>query len=261
MNEQTLAARRAFLTKTAASGAGLALAGIGGAAGLVGTVNTAAAQTPGGAAPAGSRTAVSGASPQTLPPLPYAENALEPVISAQTVSFHYGKHHRGYFDNLAKLTPNTPFAGQSLEALIVATYGVPEHEAVFNNAAQAWNHNFYWQSLSPSPTRPSEALNAAIVRDFGSVDQLTSKLAAVSASQFGSGWGWLVAQHGKLAVIKTGNADTPLAHGLVPLLTVDVWEHAYYLQYQNRRPEYLEHVTAKLINWDFASTNFARMSA
>lgn len=267
MNEQTLAARRAFLTKTAASGAGLALAGIGSAAGLVGTAGTAAAQTPGGAAHMGgtavasAASVISGASPQTLPPLPYAENALEPVISAQTVSFHYGKHHRSYFDNLAKLTPNTPFAGQSLEALIVGSYGVPEHEAVFNNAAQAWNHNFYWQSLSPSPTRPSEALNAAIVRDFGSVDLVTSKLAAVSASQFGSGWGWLVAQRGKLAVIKTANADTPLAHGLVPLLTVDVWEHAYYLQYQNRRPEYLEHVMAKLINWDFASANFARMSA
>ncbi|WP_205703006.1 superoxide dismutase [Paraburkholderia kururiensis] len=215
----------------------------------------------GGTAVASAASVISGASPQTLPPLPYAENALEPVISAQTVSFHYGKHHRSYFDNLAKLTPNTPFAGQSLEALIVGSYGVPEHEAVFNNAAQAWNHNFYWQSLSPSPTRPSEALNAAIVRDFGSVDQVTSKLAAVSASQFGSGWGWLVAQRGKLAVIKTANADTPLAHGLVPLLTVDVWEHAYYLQYQNRRPEYLEHVMAKLINWDFASANFARMSA
>ncbi|MFP3587653.1 superoxide dismutase [Paraburkholderia sp. SIMBA_055] len=199
-----------------------------------------------------------GASPQTLPPLPYAESALEPVISAATVALHYGKHHRAYFDNLAKLTPNTPFAGQSLEALIIVTRNDPAHESIFNNAGQAWNHNFYWHSLSPTKTEPSPALRAAIDRDFGSVDALNAKLANISAAQFGSGWGWLVADRGKLSVIKTANADNPLAHGLVPLLTIDVWEHAYYLQYQNRRPEYLTKVIGSLVNWDFASTNFSR---
>ncbi|MDR6208094.1 Fe-Mn family superoxide dismutase [Paraburkholderia graminis] len=237
--------RRTFLTTAAVSGAGLALAGLTG---------NASAQTAARAVPASL-----GASPQTLPPLPYAENALEPVISADTIALHYGKHHRAYFDNLAKLTPNTPFAGQSLEALIVATHGDPEHEAIFNNAGQAWNHNFYWQSLSPSKTHLSPELKAAIEHDFGSVDALNEKLAAISAAQFGSGWGWLVSDHGKLSVMKTSNADNPLTHGLVPLLTIDVWEHAYYLQYQNRRPEYLKKVIAQLINWDFASTNFARV--
>ncbi|KUY87059.1 superoxide dismutase [Burkholderia cepacia] len=242
MNESPTS-RRTFLTAAAVSSAGLALASLAG---------NASAQNAARAVPASL-----GASPQTLPPLPYAENALEPVISAGTIALHYGKHHRAYFDNLAKLTPNTPFAGQSLEALIAATHGDPEHEAIFNNAGQAWNHNFYWQSLSPSKTHLSAELKAAIERDFGSVDALNEKLAVISAAQFGSGWGWLVSDHGKLSVMKTSNADNPLTHGLMPLLTVDVWEHAYYLQYQNRRPEYLTKVIGQLINWDFASTNFA----
>jgi superoxide dismutase, Fe-Mn family len=199
---------------------------------------------------------LSGASPQTLSPLPYAENALEPAISAESIALHYGKHHRTYFDNLAKLTVDTPFAGRSLEALILATHGDSQSEAIYNNAAQGWNHNFYWRSLSPANTHPSTSLARAIARDFGSIDAVLSQLAKVSAAQFGSGWGWLVSNGGSLSVIKTSNADTPLTRGLAPLLNVDVWEHAYYLQYQNRRPEYLANVIG-LTNWDFASDNFS----
>jgi Fe-Mn family superoxide dismutase len=198
-----------------------------------------------------------GGSPLVLPPLPYAPDALEPVISAETIGFHYGKHHRAYFDNLAKLTAGTPFAAKSLEELIVATQGDAAREPLFNNAAQAWNHNFYWRSLSPSPTVPAAPLRAAIERDFGTTDALCDRLAAASAARFGSGWGWLVADRGKLAVISTSNADTPLLRGVTPLLTVDVWEHAYYLQYQNRRADYLSQLIGKLLNWEFAAANFS----
>ncbi|MFC0400862.1 superoxide dismutase [Paraburkholderia rhizosphaerae] len=200
-----------------------------------------------------------GASPQTQPPLPYAENALEPVISARTIGLHYGKHHRAYFENLSKLVPGTPFAGQSLETIIVKTYGDSAFEDIFNNAGQAWNHNFYWNSMSPTPTQPGEKLRAAIIRDFGSLDHLHEQLVKVSASQFGSGWGWLVADNGKLSVMKTSNANVPFTSGKAPLLTVDVWEHAYYLDYQNRRPDYLKELTAKLINWNFASANYDKV--
>lgn len=254
--------RRAFLA--GAAGASFALSGMLRPA----HAQTAAAAPKSAAAPPGAATAPGAAatlpnpvaaprSPQALPPLPYPDSALAPVLSAETIAFHYGKHHRAYFDNLAKLTAGTPMRGESLEELIIASHADPAREAIFNNAAQAWNHNFYWSSLSPSSTRPSAALAKAVERDFGSFEALCDKLAAVSLSQFGSGWGWLVIDGGKLTVLKTGNADTPLAHGLAPLLTVDVWEHAYYLQYQNRRAEYLNQVIAKLSNWDFASDNFA----
>ena len=202
---------------------------------------------------------VAGTSPVALPPLPYPPDALEPVLSAETIGFHYGKHTRAYFDNLLKLTAGTSFADKSLEQLIAATQADAAHEAIFNNAAQAWNHNFYWRSLTPSTTQPNAPLRAAIARDFGSMDGLCEKLAAVAGARFGSGWGWLVADRGKLSVISTSNADTPLTRGVTPLLTVDVWEHAYYLQYQNRRGEYLGQLIGKLLNWDFAGANFSRL--
>ncbi|NYH25445.1 superoxide dismutase [Paraburkholderia bryophila] len=203
-----------------------------------------------------------GVSPQTLPPLPYAENALEPTISARTVGIHYGKHHRAYFDNLHKLLAGTPLEQASLEQIIVQSHDQPMLADVFNNAAQAWNHNFYWNSLSPASTAssaPSAKLQAAIERKFGSIEALSKALVATSASQFGSGWGWLVVDRGELAVVKTGNAETPFTAGLAPLLTVDVWEHAYYLDYQNRRPDYLVATVSRHLNWAFASANFERV--
>jgi superoxide dismutase, Fe-Mn family len=199
-----------------------------------------------------------GSSPQTLPPLPYADNALEPAISARTIGFHYGKHHRAYFDNLHKLLAGTPLAQASLEQVIMQSHDQPALADVFNNAAQAWNHNFYWNSLSPETTQPSEKLQAAIMRKFGSTEALTKALVSTSASQFGSGWGWLVLDQGELAVVKTSNAETPFTRGLVPLLTVDVWEHAYYLDYQNRRPDYLVATVSRHLNWAFASANLDR---
>ncbi|CAB3775917.1 hypothetical protein LMG28614_00109 [Paraburkholderia ultramafica] len=200
-----------------------------------------------------------GDSPQTLPPLPYAENALEPTISARTVGIHYGKHHRAYFDNLHKLLAGTPLEQASLEQIIMQSHDQPTLADVFSNAAQAWNHNFYWSSLSPAATAPSAQLQAAIERKFGSIEALSKVLVTTSASQFGSGWGWLVVDRGELAVIKTANAETPLTRGLVPLLTVDVWEHAYYLDYQNRRPDYLVATVSRHLNWAFASANFGRV--
>jgi len=245
--------RREFIARTTKGAASAVVASIAGTAASILPVDALAASS--AAVPA-----YLGASPQTQPPLPFAENALEPVISARTIGLHYGKHHRAYFENLSKLVPGTPFAGQTLETIIVKTYGDTQHEDIFNNAGQAWNHNFYWKSMSPTPTQPSEKLQAAILRDFGSLDNLHEQLVKVSASQFGSGWGWLVSQHGKLSVMKTSNANVPFTAGKAPLLTIDVWEHAYYLDYQNRRPDYLKGLTAKLINWDFASANYDKVA-
>ncbi|HZZ13920.1 MAG TPA: superoxide dismutase [Paraburkholderia sp.] len=200
-----------------------------------------------------------GASPQSLPPLPWADSALEPAISARTIGIHYGKHHRAYFDNLHKLLSGTPLEKASLEQLIMQSHDQAELVDVFNNAAQAWNHNFYWNSLTPQASAPSETLQAAINRKFGSTELLIKALVAVSASQFGSGWGWLVVDQGELAVVKTSNAETPFTRGQMPLLTIDVWEHAYYLDYQNRRPDYLVATVSRHLNWAFASTNLDRV--
>jgi Fe-Mn family superoxide dismutase len=201
------------------------------------------------------------ASAFTLPPLPYADNALEPVISAQTLGFHYGKHHRGYVDNLNKLVAGTAFAGQSLEQIIAATSGKADHVGIYNNAAQIWNHTFYWRSLKPAGGgEPPEALKARIVAAFGSVDACRKELAAAAVGQFGSGWAWLVEDGGKLAVVKTGNADSPLTKGQKPLLTIDVWEHAYYLDYQNRRADHVSALIEKLLNWEFALDNLGKRS-
>jgi Fe-Mn family superoxide dismutase len=198
-----------------------------------------------------------GSSPLTQPPLPFAPDALEPTNSARTISFHYGKHHKGYFDNLAKAVAGTPLAALSLEEIILQTAGAPDKVGVFNNAAQAWNHNFYWRSLTPAPQVPSGPLAEAVARDFGSVAEVKKQLAAASITRFGSGWGWLVLDRGKLKVVSTSNADLPFIRGQTPLLTVDVWEHAYYLDYQNRRADYVAAVLDKTLNWEFAAKNFA----
>jgi Fe-Mn family superoxide dismutase len=195
-------------------------------------------------------------SPYILPPLPYSENALEPAIKAETVRFHYGKHHKGYVDNLNKLIAGTEYAGLSLEKIIAGTAGRPESTAIFNNAAQTWNHTFYWKSMTPKGGgEPPAALKQRIEASFGSVDVCKKELASAAVSQFGSGWVWLVLEGSRLKVVKTSNADVPLTTGMKPLLTIDVWEHAYYLDYQNRRADYVNAVLDKLINWEFALQN------
>jgi len=201
-------------------------------------------------------TVLGAASPHVLPPLPYAENALEPIVTAKTMNFHYGKHHKGYVDNLNKFIAETEYADLSLEKIIASTTGRPEGAAIFNNAAQTWNHTFYWKSMSPKGGgEPPAALKQKIVASFGSVDACKKELASAAVSQFGSGWCWLVLESGKLKVVKTANAEVPLTKGTKPLLTIDVWEHAYYLDYQNRRADYVSAVLDKLINWEFALQN------
>ena len=196
------------------------------------------------------------ASVHILPPLPYAQNALDPVISANTISFHYGKHHKAYVDNLNKLIVGTEFADLSLDKIITETAGKTEKTAIFNNAAQAWNHTFYWNSLKPKGGgEPPAVLKKKIEASFGTVDACKKELAAAATTQFGSGWAWLVLDGEKLKVVKTSNADVPLTKGMKPLLNIDVWEHAYYLDYQNRRVDYLNVVIDKLINWGFAADN------
>lgn len=196
--------------------------------------------------------------PFTLARLPFANDALEPLISARTLAFHHGKHHQGYVDTLNTLIAGTPFEGQSLEAIIAATDREPANTKIFNNAAQCWNHDFYWHSLSPEPQTPSGALCDAITRDFGSLAACEKALAKASIEQFGTGWGWLVKDNsGRLTAISTGDADVPFTRGLVPLLTIDVWEHAYYLDVQNRRGDYVKALISGHLNWDFAARNFA----
>lgn len=193
----------------------------------------------------------------TLPDLPYAQNALEPHISAETLGFHHGKHHQKYVDTLNDLIKGTSYESQSLEEIIRASHG--KDAGVFNNAAQVWNHTFYWNSMKPGGGgAPDGSLAAAIDRDFGSFDQFCTAFKQAGATQFGSGWAWLVAGDGdKLEIIKTPNAELPMTQGKKALLTADVWEHAYYLDYQNRRPDYLDVFLKSLVNWDFAARNFA----
>jgi Fe-Mn family superoxide dismutase len=203
-----------------------------------------------------SSTGPGAASPHVLPPLQYAENAFEPVITAKTMSFHYGKHHKGYVDNLNKLIAGTEYASLSLEKIITSTVGQPEKAAIFNNAAQNWNHTFYWKSLTPrGGGEPPVELMQRIEVSFGSLEACKKELAGTAVSQFGSGWAWLVLEGDKLKVVKTSNADVPMTMGFTPLLTIDVWEHAYYLDYQNRRVDYVNAVLDKLINWEFALQN------
>ena len=189
--------------------------------------------------------------PFSLPPLPWAKDALAPVISAETLDYHYGKHHQAYVTNLNKLTEGKPEANQSLESLIQSAQG-----GVFNNAAQIWNHTFYWSSMKPGGGgKPTGALLELVNRDFGSTDTLLQQLGEAAKTQFGSGWAWLVQDAGKLKVTATANADLPMKHGQNALLTVDVWEHAYYIDYRNARPNYVDAFLKSLVNWDFAAKN------
>lgn len=192
-----------------------------------------------------------------LPPLPYAPDALAPVISANTISLHYGQHHKGYVDKLNSLIAGTEFAEVPLAELIVRTAGKTEQVEIFNNAAQAWNHTFYWRSLR-SPQKSEQvplALTQWINGAFGDLAALKRELANAAITQFGSGWAWLVLDGENLRVIKTGNSDNPLPLRLKPLLAIDVWEHAYYLDYQNRRAEHVHAVLDRLVNWNFATDN------
>jgi superoxide dismutase, Fe-Mn family len=192
----------------------------------------------------------------SLPPLPYPQNALDPVISANTLGFHYGKHHKTYVDTLNKLIAGTEFADMPLEQIVKATSGKSDQSAIFNNAAQAWNHTFYWRSMKPhGGGEPPAAVKRLLESSFGSVEACKKELATAAVGQFGSGWAWLVHDGGKLKIVKTGNAETPLTGGSKPLLTLDVWEHAYYLDYQNRRVDYVNAVLEKLLNWEFAAEN------
>jgi Fe-Mn family superoxide dismutase len=195
----------------------------------------------------------------TLPPLPFAEGALAPVISANTLGFHYGKHHKAYVDNLNNLVKGGEFEGQSLEAIIKATAGKADKAGVFNNAAQVWNHTFYWNCLKPNGGgKPTGRIAQMIDSDLGGYDKFKADFAQTCVTQFGSGWGWLVAEGGKLKLVKTPNAENPMVKGQTALLTIDVWEHAYYLDYQNRRPDHVNAVIDKLLNWDFAAQNLAK---
>ena len=194
-----------------------------------------------------------------LAPLPYAKEALEPHMSALHVEIHHGKHHQTYVTNLNNLTKDKPEATHSLEQIMLATAGQADKAALFNNAAQIWNHDFFWQSMKPQGGGAiPAALEQKLVADFGSVEAFKEAFVQAGLTQFGSGWAWLVLENGTLKITKTGNADSPLVHQQHPLLTCDVWEHAYYLDYQNRRVDFLKVFLDKLVNWEFATQRLAQ---
>jgi Fe-Mn family superoxide dismutase len=195
-----------------------------------------------------------------LSPLPYAYDALAPVISAETMHLHHDKHHQLYIDKTNKLLEEHPMEGDTLEEIVRACAGVPERTTLFNNAAQAWNHDFFWQSLAPKGGDPSGALLQRIEKDFGSYQRFAKAFAAAASAQFGSGWAWLVVKNSALDIVTTSNADTPMARGIGCLLTIDVWEHAYYVDYRNLRDKYLEAVISSRLNWDFAARNLEKGS-
>jgi Fe-Mn family superoxide dismutase len=189
-----------------------------------------------------------------LPDLPFAKDALAPVISAETLEYHHGKHHATYVANLNKLIPGTEFENLSLEDIVRKSSG-----GIFNNAAQIWNHTFFWQSMKPAGGgKPTGAVAAKIDQAFGSYEKFVEQFKATAVGRFGSGWGWLVAEGGTLKIVATPNAETPITAGQTPLFTVDVWEHAYYLDYQNRRPDFVQAFLDHLVNWDFANANLAK---
>jgi Fe-Mn family superoxide dismutase len=193
-----------------------------------------------------------------LPPLPYPTQALQPHVSAQTLEFHHGKHHKAYVDTLNKLVADTPKAKLSLEDLIAQSAKDAKQAALFNNAAQHWNHSFFWHCLKPhGGGRPSGAVAAALDQAFGSLDGFKEAFKKAAVGQFGSGWAWLIADKGGLKITSTGNADLPLAHKQTALLTCDVWEHAYYLDYQNRRPDFVQAFLDHLVDWEFVAKNLA----
>jgi Fe-Mn family superoxide dismutase len=188
-----------------------------------------------------------------LPPLPWAEDALAPHISAETIEYHYGKHHKTYVDNLNKAVDGTPDADLSLEDIILKAEG-----PLFNNSAQVWNHTFFWNGLSPNGGgQPTGAVADAINASFGSYDEFRTQITQAGITQFGSGWAWLIDNNGTLEVTKTANADLPLKHGQKALWTIDVWEHAYYIDYRNARPKFIDVVLDNLVNWDFVNQNLA----
>jgi superoxide dismutase, Fe-Mn family len=200
--------------------------------------------------------------PFQLPPLPWAENALDPIISANTISFHYGKHHATYVKKLNELVAGTRFAQMPLERVIAETAGYPDHQKIFNNAAQAWNHTFFWSCMRPGAGgKPSGALAEAIDRDLGGYDKFREDFVKAAVECFGSGWAWLAQRNGKLEIVALPNAGTPIASGSTALLTVDVWEHAYYLDYQNRRPDFVTAVVDKLLDWNFAAQQLEKSPA
>lgn len=191
-----------------------------------------------------------------LPSLPYPDTALEPYYSARTLSFHHGKHHKAYVDNLNKLLPESGFEGKTLEEIILAASAAGGQPGLFNNAAQVWNHTFFWNCMRPGGGgRPAGPLAERIDAAFGGYDKFAEQFKAAAVGRFGSGWGWLVLDGGDLKIMSTANADTPLAQGKAALLTVDVWEHAYYLDYQNRRPDFVQTFLEHLVNWDFVEQN------
>lgn len=191
-----------------------------------------------------------------LPALPYAQDALAPHISAETLGFHHGKHHQTYVTNLNKLAGEAGLDGKSLEEIIMLSAGDAAKGGIFNNAAQVWNHTFYWNSMKPGGGgEPSGDIAAKIKEDFGSYDKFAEEFKTAGATQFGSGWAWLVLDGGQLKVTKTPNAELPMTKNQTALLTMDVWEHAYYLDYQNRRPDYMGAFLGSLVNWDFANAN------
>jgi Fe-Mn family superoxide dismutase len=197
----------------------------------------------------------------TLPKLPYAETALEPAISSKTLSFHYGKHHKAYVDKLNELIDGTAYEGLSLEDIVVKSAKSAKDKAIFNNAGQAWNHDFYWKSMAPpnggkGGGEPAGRIKDALQSNFGGLEEFKEAFTKAAVAHFGSGWVWLVTgKDGKLRITTTSNADTPIAHGETPLLTADLWEHAYYLDYQNRRPDHIKAWLDKLANWSFAEKN------
>ncbi|KDA03822.1 MAG: superoxide dismutase [Hyphomonas oceanitis] len=193
----------------------------------------------------------------SLPDLPYGRGDLAPHISEETLNYHHGKHHQAYVDNLNKMIEGTDLEGKSLEEIIKVTAADKSKAGLFNNAAQVWNHTFYWHSMTPNGGgKPTGKIAAKIESDLGGYDQFVKDFKAAGGGQFGSGWAWLVLKDGKLAITKTPNAETPLTEaGVTPILTMDVWEHAYYLDYQNSRPNYMDAFINKLINWDFANKN------
>ncbi|HUT43643.1 MAG TPA: superoxide dismutase [Desulfobacterales bacterium] len=192
----------------------------------------------------------------TLPGLPYEKDALEPHINSRTLDFHHGKHHNAYVTNLNNLIEGTDLASETIEDIINKTVNDDDKAGIFNNAAQVWNHTFYWKSMKPNGGGlPTGNIANKIDADFGGYANFIEQLKNAGLTQFGSGWAWLVMKNGKLEMMKTSNADTPIAHGVKPLLTVDVWEHAYYLDYQNKRGDYLDAFIKNLINWDSVNSN------
>jgi Fe-Mn family superoxide dismutase len=188
-----------------------------------------------------------------LPPLPYAQDALEPYMSAETLEYHHGKHHKTYVDNLNKAIAGTPDENASLEEIILKAEG-----PLFNNSAQVWNHTFFWNCLTPGGGgAPSGDVAEKIDADLGGYDEFRARIADAGATQFGSGWAWLVEKDGKLDIMKTPNADLPMKHGAKALFTIDVWEHAYYIDHRNARPKFIETVLDNLVNWDFVNQNLA----